>query len=139
MRVQRFLSLIVLCGLGVASLNGCGGSSTAKGPTGTVEGTVTFDGQPVAAGIVRLYSPNSGESGSTTVGEGGKFTLTEPLRVGTYKAIVTPPQEPPPEIGKPYEPKTYDNIPEKYRSELTSDITVEIKAGDNPITVAMQK
>lgn len=136
--MKHVLGTVFLCGLVIGLFGGCSGG-TSKGPTGNVSGTVTFDGQPVATGTVRLYSQKTGETGSGVLTEGGKFKFAEPLPVGSYQAIVVPPQEPPPEVGKAYEPKTYDNIPEKYRTELTTDITVEVKAGDNTITVEMKK
>lgn len=136
MQRQKFASFV--CGLAVIAAIGCGGGAS-KGPTGNVAGTVTFEGTPVPAGTVSLYSPKTAESGTTSISESGQFKFANPLPVGTYTAIVAPPQESPPEVGKPYEPKTYDNIPAKYRSELTSDITVEVKNGTNSITVAMKK
>ena len=136
--MRHLFGVILLTSIALGVVAGCGGGG-GKGPTGKVSGVVTFDGQPVTVGSVRLYNPKSASTGSGSIKEAGKFTLDAPVPVGSYKVSVVPPQEPPPEMGKPYEPKKYDNIPDKYRSELTTDITAEIKAGDNEIKVEMKK
>lgn len=118
---------------------GCGGTTSPEvGPAGTVTGTVTYKNEPVTEGSVQLYSTETGKSGMAELGEGGKFTLADPLPVGKYKVSVMPPSEPPPTSPTPVPMKKYDNIPEKYRTELTTDLSADIKEGENSLTLNME-
>lgn len=73
-RSRRWLTLAVLAGL--LTLSGCT-------KTGTVNGSVTLDGQPVLFGQVAFTGPN-GKSVSAPI-RNGKFTLSKvPLGAGTF-------------------------------------------------------
>lgn len=115
------------------AIAGCGGGKDAQ-PTGRVSGKVTVQGQPVAKGTVTLEMKGGGAAASAAVGADGSFTVAEPLAVGTYTVSVAPPEPSPDDAPTPggaaIAAKT--NIPQKYRSSSTSDLTAEVKAGDNP-------
>lgn len=109
---------------------GCGAQGK---PTGTLSGTVTLDSQPVTAGEVHLFSSEKGAGARATLDPGGKFAVTEPLDTGTYKVYITAPAvmatggpdgSPPPVTAKLA-------IPAKYLQLETTDLSVEVKEGDN--------
>jgi hypothetical protein len=125
--------LAALCALTIA---GCGSAGDRDaGPSGAVSGTVTFEGQPVTEGSVQFYSEEAGSGGTGSLDQTGRFTITEPIPVGTYKVSITPPEEPAPEseTGEFAVPKEYSNIPESYRSELTTSLTADVTKGDNTV------
>lgn len=126
-----YLVIALLCTL---TLAGCRSSDTRDdGPSGTVSGTVTFEEQPVTEGQVQFYSESSGAGGVGELDATGKFTIAQPVPTGIYKVFVTPPAEPAPEsaTGEFAEQREFGNIPEKYRSELSTDLTAEVKEGEN--------
>ena len=65
--------------LALGLLSGCGGNA---GPTGTVSGKVTLDGDAVAAGEIGFISAE-GFSAVTEIGSGGSFTIVEKMPVDT--------------------------------------------------------
>ncbi len=134
-RGRAVLFVAMTCGW---IFSGCGEPAKEVGPTGTVSGTVTFDGSPVTEGRVQLYSQSTGEGGATTLDAQGAFRLEEPLPVGAYSVFVLPPPEPAPSPDVAYEPKEYPNIPEKYRSEMTTDLKVEVAEGENTFPIEMK-
>ncbi len=110
-------------------LAGCSGSEVR--PSGTVSGTVTFGGEPVTEGQVQFNSEELGVGALAKLDSAGKFTIEAPLALGKYTVTVLPPPLPAPEEGVEPEIKEYPNIPEKYRTESTTDLTAEVKEGDN--------
>lgn len=120
--------------MGVA---GCGGGGPARKPTGKVEGTVTFEGKPVEAGSVGLELKGGGGGALATIGAGGKFTIPE-VPVGNYVVTVTPVELTPDDVSAGKTAPPSDNIPEKYRSIQSSDITAEVKEGANTVNVEMK-
>ena len=130
--------LVCLSLLTVIPLAGCGEGGKQPGPTGGVAGVVTFEDQPVTEGRVQFYSAQTGGGGMATLDQSGKFAMQDPILVGSYKVSILPPEEPAPESPTGTEPKEYPNIPEKYRTELTTDLTAEVKEGDNQFTFDMK-
>ncbi|WP_166827524.1 carboxypeptidase regulatory-like domain-containing protein [Thalassoroseus pseudoceratinae] len=115
-------------------------SGCSSGPaTGTVEGTVTLDGEPYEKGIVNLIDLQTGQAGNAEISTGGKFSISEPIQVGTYSVFVTPVAPPMPTDGSPPPPVVVDqSIPDKYRNESMTDIKVEVKEGSNTVAVEMK-
>ena len=110
---------------------GCG-SGDGK-PSGSVSGRITFQGQPVTSGVVNLMSQKLGAGASAPLGDDGKYRLADSLELGDYKVMVTPPPPPPPrpEDGPPKPPPAAANIPKKYRTEATTDLSATVKSGSN--------
>lgn len=125
----------VIAGL-LLAVTGCGGAPAAK-PSGKVEGIVTFEGKPVEAGNVSLELKEGGGGALVALGAGGKFTIPE-VPVGNYLVSVTPVELTPDDVqdGKTAPPS--DNIPEKYRSGQTSELTLEVKQGANTLNIDMK-
>lgn len=120
------------------AIPGCGRATKVKKITGKVQGTVTFNGQPVKAGTVSFEAKNGGEGVSADLDSSGKFTVADPVPIGTYIAVVTPVTLNPDEVADGKQPPPSDDIPEKYRSADTSDLTFEIKEGPNTFEVKMK-
>lgn len=113
---------------------GCGSAE----PTGSVSGTVTLDGQPLAAGEVTLSSPK-GFAASAEV-KSGSFTFDGEVPLGKYTFTVGPPPltEAPGEGGDSAKLESA-NIPDGYSDETQSDLVHEITEGDNTVKLEMKK
>ena len=124
------LAVCCICAAAIVALAGCGGEGN---PVGTVSGTVTFQGQPVTEAQVSFRSSETGRGNIATLDSAGEFSLPEALAVGSYTVSITPPAPPAPDMdaGPQPPPKQYANIPQKYRSELTSPLKADVKEGEN--------
>lgn len=107
-------------------LTGCGGGADAP-TTVKVEGTVTFDGEPLSEGSI-VFDPTDGKGGSSAGGiENGKFAFDSQL--GQKKVLISASRD----TGKKDqydEPITESYIPANYNSQTT--LTADVKAdGEN--------
>ena len=125
-------------------LLGCGATETDRGPTGSLNGNVTYKGEAVKEGVVQFSHATEGFGGTATINEDGTYeveTTTGGLPIGQYQVCLTPPtiekslgpDTPPSEV-----PKEMPNIPQKYRAAKTSGLTVEIKEGENTFDIDMK-
>lgn len=106
--------------------------------TGLVSGNVTFNGKPVAAGVISFENKQDGVGATAKIAD-GKFTFDGGVSAGHYQVTVSPPQaEPPPLNAPPQAPQQYNDIPAKYRSSSTSDLTVDIVEGENKVDFALK-
>lgn len=125
---------VFLCAglLSAASFTGCGSGKDVK-PTGKVSGKVTVQGQPVVKGTVTFEMKTGGTAMSSQLDPTGSFAIADPVPVGNYTVSVTPPEPSPDDAATPGGGvATKANIPQKYRNTSTSDLTMDVKAGDNP-------
>lgn len=145
----------VLCTLTplLLALTGCSGGGLS-GPTGTVTGKVTYNGEPVPAGcsVVFMHQESSTPASGTTSAD-GSYTLTmrgEPKTLaGEYKVSISPPtsneqvdantpgyeatmMEGTPDTAQPAP------FPDKYMLPETSGLTFTVKEGSNTIDVEMK-
>ncbi|MFO0797050.1 MAG: hypothetical protein U0804_06200 [Gemmataceae bacterium] len=112
------------------ALVGCAGGK----PTGTVAGTVSYNGGPVHSGSLNLIS-TSGAAALAKIGDGGAFKVDGELPAGEYTAYVTPPvPEPLPPGANAAAPKKFE-VPAKYQAPTTSGITVTVQSGSNDLKV----
>lgn len=108
---------------------GCGGGSSDMPELGTVTGTVTMDGQPLA-NVTVTFKPDSGSISVGRTDEQGHYKLgyneTEKgAKVGKHTVrITTPSDEPGPGGDAPKDP-----IPAKYNEQ--SELSADVKAGSN--------
>ncbi|MDA1161738.1 MAG: carboxypeptidase-like regulatory domain-containing protein [Planctomycetota bacterium] len=132
---------------------GCGddGNALPEGKTGAVSGTVTYKTAPVPEGTVVVFMKDAG--GYTATGKtdaAGNYQLlmrsAPHVLVGTYNVGVTPPL---PDMGLsddeimkrgmegtlPEQPKSV--IPERYLSAETSQLSFEVKEGENAINIEL--
>ncbi|MDB5335004.1 MAG: hypothetical protein JWN70_623 [Planctomycetaceae bacterium] len=125
---QNRWSLPLLVSLLCLGFMGCGSGS--KGPTGSVTGTVTLQSKPLGSGYIAFSSSTLGVASGSPLSATGEYKLTATLPVGDYKVTVIPPAAPPP-LSAPPSAAPKSDIPEKYRSELKSDLKFSVKAGAN--------
>jgi len=134
------LSSALVIGLALVQV-GCGG-----GNTGTVSGSVTAGGEPIAFGSIGFITPE-GWAGSAPIRD-GKYSLTEippgPAKI-TVLAVPPPPaMAPPPTPGaspsQPTKLPPFRPIPELYSDASKTPLTYEVKAGDqtHDVDVPMQ-
>ena len=125
------------------------GCTKPKVPMGTINGKLTYNGQPAPKGCVVQFSGNVG--GSTgTVTDGGTFVASG-VKVGKYQVSVMPPAD----ASFPSDPKAamemsvksqkgpdptaaQKQVPEKYRRPETSGETFEVKEGNNDFVLDMK-
>ena len=128
----RLYGLIAALGL-CCMATGCGGGS---GPSASsaVEGVVILNGQEFTEEAnINFVSPSTGNAAIAFIGPDGRFYVTGGMVPGEYKVIITPPT-PTPENPAPKE----SNVPEKYRSPETSDLTSRIIGGRNDLKLEMK-
>lgn len=149
-RNRGLWAILTLAFLLVSS--GCG--SGYSGPTGTVSGTVTLNGEPVPPGTGVAFLSDDGYSASAQVGVGGKYQLSvagqsNQIPAATYKVMIS-------QAGggqmseadydammqanasgtaaEPAQPKE-EIIPAKYKSTATSGLSYKVEAGSNTIDI----
>lgn len=136
---MRAASLYFAVAFACPMIAGCGdGNSLEKHP---VKGTVKYQGEIVQEGNVNFRNEEHGGGGA--IDPTGAFTVEGGLPPGTYSVYITPPDiQIPPSFGKDGAPsppaKEYPNIPQKYRLPATSELSIDIKAGDNTVPIAME-
>lgn len=120
----------ILCGLlalgAICVVSGCGSSNL-----GTVSGTVTLDGQPLADALVSFY-PEDGRPSTGTTDSSGNYTLSftpteDGALIGNHIVRITVAQVEGEQ--EPGAPKTKETIPEKYNAK--SELKFEVKSGSN--------
>jgi len=137
-RTQCYLSICGPLSLVAALALTCAGCKP-NSSTGTVHGTVTLDGQPLASGnIVTL--PSSGR-GARGVIKNGKFELgtegdNDGAVIGEHKVAVIA-REPTQATG-PEAPAGKLLVPEKYTNPSSCDLKIDVKAGDNTPTLELK-
>ncbi len=125
---------IVVTGVLCLVCGGCGKSE----PTGTVQGNVTWNDAPYADASVVFTSLDTGRGGVAPIQSDGTFRIETPLPVGTYKVYLEPKalEE---EMGQPQPIAMGGEVPAKYWDEASSDISIEVKEGENDVTVPLKK
>jgi hypothetical protein len=133
----RFLGFIFIAGI---LLSGCGHSGVKLHP---VSGKVTFQGRPVAAGMIRFSNPKAGVDMMAQLQPDGGYEIVQAqgkgLPVGDYQIAIMPPRANIPlgPMKAPTKQQTYPEIPERYRSPTTSGLLLTIKPDTGPFNVDM--
>ena len=113
------MSSILLCVI----LAGCGEQLES-----TVQGTVTYQGSPLASAIIDFQNTKQGPSAAGFSDEGGYYSLktgsTLGLPAGTYQAAVIAP--------------TGSDVPKKYRASATSGLVYDVAPGKNTIHIELE-
>jgi len=92
-----------------------------------VSGDVRFDGEPVSEGTVTFFSKQSGAAPVAELNTDGHFEFTDGIPAGDYAVVIAPPfVEQAAGVPITEAPKEYPNIPQKYRSDTTSDLKATI-------------
>jgi hypothetical protein len=119
-------------GLLTLGLSGCGK------PTGTVTGTVNYQGKPLSSGLVVFVDKEGFVSQPAGIEADGTYAATG-VPVGQVKVCVeTLPlsggdgsRPPIVKNGKELPPARYTPIPAKYKDAKQTDLTTEVKSGPN--------
>lgn len=132
MTICKFFIPIVLISL----ISGCGGGDGGP-PRATIQGSVTFDGEPVEAGFIE-FIPVVGVNAAPvklTIASGAYNSATDPLDnrgvpIGNHKVVITSWKETGKEIKNvmgEMEQEVLQFIPEKYNtnSELKAEVTAQ--------------
>jgi len=130
-RTGQFITLGFASMLGL--LVGCSGGA----PTGTVKGTVTGADGPPSGAYVNFFDDQSGVGGGTLIGPDGKFAFEQPLPVGQYAVTIVPPSAPPP-LGDAAAAAAPPEIPKKFQSAATSELSAAVASGENDFQFTLQ-
>jgi hypothetical protein len=118
--------LWLLFGFVLGAAGGCRAGGPARFP---VSGEVRFEGQPVQDGIVSLFSRETGIASGGRLDDKGRFTVAEGMPAGSYVVTVRPPpSDVAPPMVAPDPLVAYPNIPKKYWSDTTSDLTATVES-----------
>ncbi|MEW4531311.1 carboxypeptidase regulatory-like domain-containing protein [Maioricimonas sp. JC845] len=101
-------------------------------PKGTVRGTVEVGGKTYSnPNDVVLLSTATGQGATAPIQPDGTFAITKGIPTGTYVAFFAPRADP---NATSAVPVTIDTtIPDKYWNEATSDLEVNVEAGENQV------
>jgi len=93
-----------------------------------IQGRVTFQGHPVMEGMVQFNDEKTGHGAEVELGPDGSYKATLPA--GNYAVVILPPLLTVESKSGPPDPqfKKVRNIPEKYRSTVTSGLTAAVSA-----------
>ena len=119
---------------------GCGRSGPASHP---VYGKVTFQGKPVASGLIRFSNPGAGIDIMADLQAEGAYSVKTArgtgLPEGNYQVAIEPPRIDAP-VGTmvlPPQPKRPD-IPQRYRRLSSSGLALTVQPGQNSYDVDMR-
>lgn len=162
LRSRRWGLCAVLVVAGLALWAGCD-SGGYSGPSGTVSGTVTLNGEPVPQGCTVVFLSDKGFTATGQVGAGGNYQLsvvgkggstTSGVPAATYQVSVSPPasgegaegdydaimeEAAKAGEGQPEESQAEaEVIPAKYQSSGTSGLSFDVKEGPNTINIPLE-
>lgn len=131
------------------SAPGCSGEYD-HGPTGTISGTLTYKGKPLREGTqVAFMQPEKGFIAFGPTDAQGNFKISSwregNMPIGTYKVMVQPPGG----VTEGAEPTAEEllagggkvqkaEFPAKYRQISTSDLSFDVKEGENSFQVELK-
>ena len=136
----RTFAIGAFCLCFICFVNGCGYKMPRHLQTFKVSGKVTLDGKPVVGNEVRFVPVTAGRNGldaRSFIAEDGTYSASsyvdqEGMVPGEYKVYVEPFAILP---GKPSITPT--TIPEKYRSQESTDLKFTVKSEDNRFDIAL--
>ena len=145
MNRQIVFTIGVALAVGLTTFLGCGPSRPTTAP---VSGKVTYQGKPVTEGRIMFY-PQHGRPATGTIGADGSYHLTtfkanDGAAPGKYKVTIdathavggaqpTGPQDERSLFKSGNVPKMERLVPQKYSRLETTDLTAEVKDGNNTI------
>lgn len=106
-------------------------------PMGMVKGMVQLEGKPISEMSVVFQNSSTGQVGSANLASDGAYEMPKPLPLGSYKVFLAPPVEE--GYVDPHPIKIDKSIPKKYLSASKSDITYDVKEGEQDYTVELKK
>ncbi len=137
----KFLSIslsapLILCSL--ILMGGCGKSNAIK--KGSVSGNVQVKGTPLQNGQIVFSSESLGVNQAAVIQPDGTYSLEASMPVGDYRVYFLPPADGDiqPGLANQQPPVALKNVPEKYRSEASTDLTVIVTEGKNTAPIEIQ-
>lgn len=115
-----------------------GGIGCDSGPvTGTVKGTVTYQGKPVGNARINFVDDAHGVSSNVATNTSGEYTLPDALPIGEYAVDVGPliPDDP---ANQKSLPALTVKLPPKVLNTTTSGIKFTINKGVNEFNLEIQ-
>jgi hypothetical protein len=146
MSVRVRVSAVLFAGLLLAGMSGCGSSKAS------VSGKVSFRGKPLAMGTVYMVA-SDGIQVPASIGEDGSYKIDQIMSGKVRISVNSPKPEPVNSAtaararkGLPAAAATVPSpdlakwieIPEKYGDTATSDLTTELKGGENTYNIELQ-
>ncbi|NLF08182.1 MAG: hypothetical protein GX594_09415 [Pirellulaceae bacterium] len=134
----RIPSMLILAA-GLVLSSGCGSSLPKTAPVG---GRVTYNGKPVVSGTI-VFQPAQGRPAMGDIQPDGTYKLTtfesgDGALLGKHRVTIEarnaskpPPMEGPDASNAP--PKVEWLVPKKYSNADSSNLTAEVKSGQNNI------
>ena len=142
MKIDAQLRVVVLLVCGIILCDGCSSGPDDVPETGTVTGTVTLDGTPLAEALV-IFQPESGRTSAGTTDSTGKYELdyTSTLKgakLGKHTVSITTFKAPEGNLETKEAQKEVpkEKVPAQYNKDTT--LTAEVKAGENTIDLDLQ-
>jgi hypothetical protein len=133
---KRGFMLLAVAATALACL-GCGGKGGLT--TGSVKGTVLYQGKPLTEGSIQ-FVPERGQAANGQIGAGGAFTVSIPegngAVVGATQIAITATREGRPIPGERVKSVVW-LIPERFGSPGTSGLNCEIKEGANDFKIEL--
>jgi hypothetical protein len=130
---MKVLSRLLAFGLLAVCLVGC--SSGVKKVT--VAGTVTYKGEPLRSGILRVVS-TGGEFATATIRADGTFTLTDVVPGAVKVGIISEPQSSSSSDGKGRSAPRQVPIPAKYQDPQKSGLNYTITDTSQPLAIELR-
>lgn len=121
------------------AVSGCGPSKDVPA-TAPVEGTVTYQGEPVESGTVTFFPEGGERPASGLLGANGEFTLTtyekgDGAVLGTHKVVVVSMKDSA-TVGTG---TSMDSaIPLKYSTPDTTPLSYEVEEGQNTFEISLE-
>jgi hypothetical protein len=155
--ISRFrFAWFLVSGIALLLMSGCGGGYS--GPTGTVSGSVTLNGQPVPSGSIVSFIADDGFVATGIVDAAGAYKLEvagqgPKVPAATYKVMVAAPasggiSDTDAEYEKMMQStnadamgssaKVTEAIPSKFTSTATSGLSFPVNAGENTINIELK-
>jgi len=111
---------------------------TAGPETGKVSGRVTFQGKPYSEAAIVFFSLKTGGGGTANLADDGTFSLPTELVVGEYQVYLAPKLADQENDDAPPAPVRTDiDVPGRYWSESSTDISFTVEPGENEATIAL--
>lgn len=132
---MKTLLITTFAAAGLVMLPGCGGGGDQL-KTVPLAGVVKYQGNPVADADIVFY-PAKGPAGSAKSDAKGAFQIKTNGQAGgtagSNKVTVVASQNSaiPPSDGRAVEFANKSKLPEKYSSEATTDLVIDVPAGGN--------
>lgn len=106
---------------------GCG---PKERPTGSIKGHLTWNAKPVGMATITLQNPTLGRGASVEIDPSGSFFFKK-IETGFYEVSITPTMTGQPESGG-------FPLPAKYRTGDKSELTFEVKEGENTLNLDLK-